>query len=189
MQSDFEAKLWATFPLLILSHRRFDFRPYPSYLFQDATTRSLEKPLILLQDLHLHSLNISGQFTLKALCLLIRLGTRIFTLTQYKSPTLKRVAGFEPVPRVWKTRMLAANTTPAWWKETFHLLYRVSPRSRGCQIRWFYSGNINSLICPLINNALTISVYSRFKGFSLFCAFPSLVLLNNVLSAIGTSTF
>ena len=37
--------LWATFPLLILSHRRFDFRPYPSYLSQDATTRSLEKPL------------------------------------------------------------------------------------------------------------------------------------------------
>ena len=33
------------FPLPILSHRRFDFRPYPSYLFQDATTRSLEKPL------------------------------------------------------------------------------------------------------------------------------------------------
>ena len=79
MQSDFEAKLWATFPLPILSHRRFDFRPYPSYLSQDATTRSLEKPLILLQDLHLHSLNISGQFTLKALCLLIRLGTRIFS--------------------------------------------------------------------------------------------------------------
>ena len=33
------------FSLPILSHRRFDFRPYPSYLSQDATTRSLEKPL------------------------------------------------------------------------------------------------------------------------------------------------
>ena len=33
------------FPLPILSHRRFDFRPYPSYLSQDATTRSLGKPL------------------------------------------------------------------------------------------------------------------------------------------------
>ena len=27
--------------------------------------------------------------------------------------SLKRVAGFEPVPPVWKTGMLAANTTPA----------------------------------------------------------------------------
>ena len=37
--------LWATFPLPIMSHRRFDFIPYPSSLSQDATTRSLGKLL------------------------------------------------------------------------------------------------------------------------------------------------